>query len=97
MRSSQYDGINFFEGFPSDLIKGEKISTQLDGFFRNSQSSSLHDVKEMMAAYCKSSGGTAIVGFTYGQRSLGFFASIFSRDNVVWYGEGYIATPQLCS
>jgi len=92
---TQCDGVSFYEDFPSELIKGRKISTQIDGFFRNSQTSSLHDVKEAMAAYCKSSGANAIVGFTYGQRSLGFFSSMLSRDNIVWYGEGYIANLQV--
>ena len=92
---TQCDGVSFYEDFPSELFKGQKISTQIDGFFRNSQTSSLRDVKEAMAAYCKSNGGNAIVGFTYGQRSLGFFSSMLSRDNIVWYGEGYIASPQV--
>lgn len=95
MSVTQCDGVSFYEDFPSELIKGKKISTQIDGFFSNSQTSSLRDVKEAMAAYCKSNGGNSIVGFTYGQRALGFFASMLSRDNIVWYGEGYIASPRM--
>jgi hypothetical protein len=43
-----------------------------------------------MANYCRKCGGDTIIGFTYGQRALGFFSSMLSRDNVIWYGEGYI-------
>lgn len=90
MSVTEYNGVVFHENYPSDFIKGQKVSTTLDGFFSSSQISSLVDVKKAMADYCKSNCENTIVGFTYGQRSLGFFASIFSRDNVVWYGEGYI-------
>jgi len=93
MTSTECDGVIFFEELPNEWIKGEKISTQLDGFFKNSQTSSLRDVKEAMAKYCKSLGSETVIGFKYGQRSLGFFASFLSRDNVVWYGEGYIGIP----
>ena len=92
MNSTCYGGVDFYEGFPDEFSRGARVSTQLDGFFTNTHTSSLRDVKEAMAAFCKSKGETTIVGFTYGQRSLGFFASIMSRDNVVWYGEGFIGT-----
>ena len=94
MSITQCDGVTFYEDFPNNFTKGEKISTQLDGFFSSSQICSLDDVKKAMALHCKSNGGNTIIGFTYGQRALGFFASILSRDNVVWYGEGYIARTQ---
>ena len=90
MSITEFDGVVFYENFPSDFTKGEKVSTTLDGFFSSSQISSLADVKKAMANYCKSINENTIIGFTYGQRSLGFFASILSRDNVIWYGEGYI-------
>lgn len=90
MNSTECDGVLFYEGTPKGFEKGLKISTQLDGFFSNTQMASLRDVKQAMAAFCKSKGGEVIVDFKYGQRALGFFASILSRDNVVWYGEGCI-------
>jgi len=83
-------GVIFYEDYPIDFSKGIKISTKLDGFFISSQTSSLKDVKEAMANYCRKCGGATIIGFTYGQRALGFFSSMLSRDNVIWYGEGYI-------
>lgn len=90
MNGTECDGVLFFEGIPEGFTRGMKISTQLDGFFSNTQMASLRDVKQAMASFCKSNGGEVIIDFKYGQRALGFFASIFSRDNVVWYGEGCI-------
>jgi len=77
MLSTQCGGVTFYEGVPSNFSKGAKISTEIDGFFKSSQTASLYDVKESMARYCQHLGGTTIVGFSYGQRSLGFWASIF--------------------
>jgi len=94
MSITECDGVTFYEDYPTNLTKGKKISTQLDGFFTSSQTLSLRDVKEAMALYCKSNGGNTIIGFTYGQRALGFFESMLSRDNVVWYGDGYIGKTQ---
>lgn len=95
MRSTEFQGILFFEGIPSDAIKLEKIDTQIGGVFRNAQMASLNDIKVLMVAECKSKGGNAIVGFTYGQRSAGFWASIASRDDIRWYGSGYVAKIEL--
>ncbi len=39
----------------------------------------------------RAKGGNALVGFTYGQRSVGFFRSFVSRDDQVWYGAGEAA------
>lgn len=96
MHKTEVDGVEFYEGMPEGFVKGNKVSTQLDGFFSSAQTSSLTDVKKAMAKYCKENGAVAVVCFTYGQRALGFFASILSRDNVIWYGEGYIATRNNC-
>lgn len=96
MYKTEVEGVEFYEGMPEGFMKGNKISTQLDGFFSSSQTSSLTDVKKAMAKYCKENGGNAVVSFNYGQRALGFFESMMSRDNVIWYGEGYIATRINC-
>ena len=93
MTTTHCDGVAFYEGFPSDFTKGKRVSTKIDGFFASSQTATLHDVKKAMAAYCKLNGGNTIIEFTYGQRALGFFASILSRDNIIWYGDGYIGVP----
>lgn len=89
--------VTFYEGTPDEFDKGLRISTQLDGFFASSQTKSLEDVKRSMAEYCKANAGNVIVEFRYGQRSLGFFASFLSRDNVVWYGEGYVGIKKQCA
>lgn len=90
MIATECDGVTFYENFPEEFSKGQKLDTKLDGFFSNSHTSSLKDIKVAMAKYCISKNENVIIGFKYGQRSLGFFDSIFSRDNVIWYGEGYV-------
>lgn len=91
MRSTEYQGILFFEDVPAGATLLEKIDTQIGGVFRSAQMASLNDIKGLMAAEARSKGGNAIVGFTYGQRSSGFWASIVSRDDVRWYGSGRVA------
>ena len=91
MTLTEFEGVHFSEGFPPDVEKGQEISTSIEGVFRNSQLASLRDVKAQLAAECKQRGFNAIVGFTYGQRSVGFFASMLSRDDVAWYGSGFLA------
>jgi hypothetical protein len=44
-----------------------------------------------MVAKVRRVSGNAVIDFRYGQRSVGFFASLFNRDDVVWYGNGTIA------
>jgi len=91
MISTECDGVTFFEGFPSHAEKGEEISTVIGGVFRSAQLTSLRDVKTLMAIECRRLGGNAIVGFSYGQKSVGFLSSLVSRDDVQWYGKGYLA------
>lgn len=91
MNFTEHDGVTFFEGYPPDIEKGGEISTSIEGVFRNAQLASLRDVKSQLALECKRMGCNAIVGFTYGQKSSGFFASIISRDDITWYGNGYVA------
>jgi hypothetical protein len=88
---TEQDGVLFYEDCPAELVKGAEISTTIDGVFRNAQAASLRDVKSQLATECKSRGANTVVGFRYGQKSSGFFASLLSRDNVYWYGSGYIA------
>jgi uncharacterized protein YbjQ (UPF0145 family) len=44
-----------------------------------------------MAEKAKACGANAIIDFKYGQRSVGFLASLFQRDDVNWYGTGQAA------
>ena len=92
MTPTEQNGVLFFEDFPADILRGDEISTSINGIFSNAQLASLTDVKSQLAEVCKSRGGNAVIGFKYGQKSSGFFASLLSRDNVYWYGSGYITT-----
>jgi hypothetical protein len=90
-----YDGISFIEGDASEFTKVKQLETTLgEGITASSQLMSLDDVKKNLAGRCKELDCDTLICFKYGQRSLGFFASIFSRDNVVWYGEGFAARKQ---
>jgi hypothetical protein len=91
MHTTYHDGIAFIEGRPPNcqLIKTVKI--ELGGIFDQAQLKSLSDVKSALAAKAKQSDGNAIVDFSYGQRSVGWFRSLFQLDDVNWYGSGTIA------
>ena len=91
MKPTECDGVLFFEDFPADFVQGEEISTQMGGVFRSVQLASLRDLKIQMAKECKRRGNNAVIGFTYGQKSVGFFKSLISRDDVVWFGGGYLS------
>ena len=91
MRSSECNGVHFYEGMPESAEVLCDLSTTVGGLLKSAQLSSLRDVKEKMAAACLEKGGNAIVRFKYGQRSSGLIASIFSRDDVAWYGSGQVA------
>jgi hypothetical protein len=91
MTATVFDGVFFYEDFPPAVARGPEVSTSIGGVFRNAQLASLKDVKAQLASECKKQGYNAVVGFKYGQRSSGFLASIFSRDDVTWYGSGHLA------
>ncbi|MBV5347523.1 hypothetical protein JZU46_04830 [bacterium] len=91
MKPTECEGVLFFEDFPSEFMRGEEISTQLGGVFRSAQLASLRDLKIQMARECKTRGCNAVIGFTYGQKSVGFLKSFISRDDVTWRGGGYLS------
>mgnify|MGYP001440450791 FL=1 len=97
MKPTEYQGVLFFEDAPDDYISGEPISTEIGGVFRNAQLANLNDVKMQLASECKSRGFNAIIKFKYGQKSSGILASIFSRDDVKWYGTGLLARKKINS
>ena len=88
---TEFDGVYFYENHPQGATVIEPVSVAIDGVFKNAQLCSLDDVKAKLASICREKGGNAIVNFSYGQKSAGFFASLFSLDNVSWYGKGSIA------
>ena len=91
MRTTVCDGVTFFEALPEGVQRNVKLNVMLDGLLKSSQLSSLNDVKKLLAKQCLDAGCNSVVEFQYGQKSLGFWDSIFSRDNVCWYGSGYAA------
>ena len=91
MTPTEFAGVLFYEDFPAEMKRGPAISTSIGGVFSSAQLASLRDVKARLAEECKRLNFDAVVGFTYGQRSSGFWASLVSRDDVKWYGSGYVA------
>lgn len=86
-----FDGVRFVEGRPANATVIKAVRAEIGGILASAQLKNLDDVKRIMAQRAKEVGGNAIIGFKYGQKSVGFFASILQRDDVNWYGEGEIA------
>ena len=87
-----YDGILFSEGHPSGMREIGSVEVLLDDqWFGGSQLKSLDDVKTELAKRVKEMGGNALIKFTYGQRSVGFWKSLVSIDDVCWWGKGMVA------
>ena len=76
MRYTLHDGIGFFEGVPPDAASLGPVRVEVGGFFVSAQLRTLDDVKRELARVVRAKGGNALVGFTYGQRSVGFFRSL---------------------
>ena len=92
MNFTECNGVKFYESFPLEYEKGIEISISIGGMIKSSQLSTLKDVKILLAKECKLQNEEVLVGFTYGQKSSGMLASLFSRDDVYWYGKGFIGT-----
>jgi hypothetical protein len=91
MHHARFDGVLFIEGRPKSASAIEPIEIRIGGIVTSGQLRSLDDVKRLMVAKVRRASGNAVIDFRYGQRSVGFFASLFNRDDVVWYGNGTIA------
>jgi hypothetical protein len=89
--ASTFEGIRFVKGRPPGATIIGPVSVKIGGMIRSAQLRSLDDVKRPMAARVRAAGGNAVVDFQYGQRSVGFWASLFQRDDMNWYGKGTIA------
>ena len=90
MNFTECDGVKFYESFPLEYEKGAAVSINIGGMIKSSQLSTLKDVKILLAKECKLQNEEVLVGFTYGQKSSGMLASLFSRDDVCWYGKGFV-------
>ncbi len=92
MHVTQQDGIAFYEGMPDKCEPLKPVKIEIGGMLvTQSQLKTLKDVKRELAARASRAGGNAIVNFEYGQKSVGFFRSIFQIDDVNWFGSGLIA------
>ena len=91
MQITVHNGITFFEGRPTQFEELQRVSIELGGIISQVQLKTLNDVKELMAQRARNTGGNAIIDFTYGQKSVGWFRSILQLDDVNWYGHGVIA------
>jgi uncharacterized protein YbjQ (UPF0145 family) len=91
MRKTLFDGIAFYEGRPPSASCMQIIEARIGGVLKSSQLSTLDDVKRVLASQARQLGANAVVDFRYGQKSVGIFASIFSRDDVNWHGSGVAA------
>lgn len=92
MRHTEHDGIIFVEGHPANCRLLRPVTVEIGGMLLvQSQLKTLKDVKDELARQAKRTGGNAIVDFEYGQRSVGFFRSLFQLDDINWYGRGHIA------
>lgn len=86
---NQHDGVLFSEGCPSGIREIGPLEVILDDqWFGGSQLKSLDDVKTELAKQVKAVGGNTLFRFTYGQKSVGFWKSLFSVDDVSWWGKG---------
>ena len=64
---------------------------EVGGAFTHAQLRCLDDVKQAMTPLVRARGGNAVIDFTYGQKSVGFWRSLVHLDDVTWYGRGMIA------
>jgi hypothetical protein len=91
MRYTVFDGVGFVEDHPRGARRLGAISVEVGGAFQHAQLRTLDDVKRAMIAEVRARGGNAVVGFTYGQKSVGFWRSLIHLDDVSWYGKGEVA------
>ena len=92
MYQSEYQGVLFIEGTPDEFEALGPVQVSIDGFgLTQAQLMTLDDVKDLMLSKVRELGGNAVVDFKYGQKSVGFWKSLMSLDDVAWYGTGTIA------
>ncbi len=91
VHATTFDGIVFIEGTPAKYQPVRPIQVEIGGVVQQAQLKNLDDVKRQMAQEAKACGGNSIVDFEYGQRSVGWFRSLFQLDDINWYGSGTIA------
>ena len=88
MKFIKYKDIYFCEENIENVRIIKHFSTKLDGFFKESQLKSLDSIKEQFYLLSKEYNGNVVMNFKYGQKSNNWFLSMFSLDDIYWYGEG---------
>jgi len=84
---SQFGDVYFVEGSPSSTRDLGSVSVEVGGTFQHAQLRTLDDVKRAMSAKVRAKGGNAVIGFKYGQKSVGFWLNLpHGRRDVVWVG-----------
>jgi hypothetical protein len=91
VRYTVCDGVGFIEGRPPGVRCLGPVEVEVGGAFEHAQLRTLDDVKRALASRVRERGGNAVVGFVYGQKSVGFWRSLVHLDDVSWYGRGEIA------
>lgn len=93
-----YKGVLFSESIPRGAKIGVEVDAKLDDSWSwngGSQLRCLDDVKDILAKKVQAAGCNALVEFTYGQRSVSFWRSLMSVDDVIWWGKGKSAKVNL--
>lgn len=87
-----HEGVYFTELRPAGVRVIRTVEATLDDqIIGGSQLQTLDDVKSALATMVKAAGGNALIGFTYGQRSVSWWKSLLSIDDVAWWGKGQAA------
>ena len=92
MRLTKHNGVYFIEGSPDSYKSLGHVDIKLGGALVNSQLKNLDDLKTVIAQEVIKRGGNALVKFCYGQKTGGFWKSLFQLDRVSWYGHGDAAS-----
>ena len=93
--SSIYKGIIFIEGEEPTARLLQSVEYKKRHTF-NAQLKTLDNVKDQLVEQALAQGANAIIRFTYGQKSVGWFRGLFFSidDDVNWYANGVAAILQ---
>jgi hypothetical protein len=84
LQGTYHDGVFFTEAeAPANRIADKPVTVRIPG-----QNANLTQLKTALARQVSRSGGNALVGFTYGQKS-----NFLGWDASAWRGSGFVARP----
>jgi hypothetical protein len=92
---TELDGVKFIQGVYCNfipIIPIQILNTTHNSCFGQYQFNTLADVKLAMAKQVKMLGANCVVDFKfkYDQKVGGFWAPLWSLDNVMWHGSGIV-------